>query len=108
MSKSHQATPPNPSDEFVPKSFIIFCLDEESNIAFEASWGESIEDVKKFAILLTKITNGEFNEMVLQQLKEQAKQIENGNKKFLALQKIIKDSQMPSELVIDPANVELN
>ena len=46
--------------------------------------------------------------MILQQLKEQAKEIENGNKKFLALQKIIKDSQMPSELVIDPANVELN
>jgi len=46
--------------------------------------------------------------MILEQLKEQAKDIENGNKKFLALQKVIKDAQAPSELVIDPANVELN
>ena len=108
MSKSYQATAPNPSDEFVPKSFIIFCLDQESNIAFEASWGDSVEDVKKFGILLLKITSGEFNNMILEQLKEQAKDIENGNKKFLALQKVIKDAQAPSELVIDPANVELN
>jgi hypothetical protein len=108
MSKSYQATPQNPSDEFVPKSFIIFCLDQENNIAFEASWGESIDDVKKFAVLLSKVTSGDFNNMMLEQLKEQAKGIENGNKKFLALQKIVKDSQMPSELVIDPANVELN
>jgi len=54
MSKSSPEAPLNTSDEnnFSPKSFVIFCLDEQGNVAFEASWGETQEDIKKFAALM--------------------------------------------------------
>lgn len=108
MAKSYQVPPQEPSDNFNPESFVIFCLDAEGNVAFEASWGNTIDDVKKFGALLSNITNGEFNSIILEQLKDQAKTLENGMKKFNVLQKIINASQKPSDLVIDPTEVELN
>jgi hypothetical protein len=100
---------PLSSDEsFAPKSFIILCVDEDDSIAFEASWGDSLEDVKKFASLVSNLTNGEFNKMITDQLKLQSKDIVDGKKKFAAFNKIYNDSKVPSNLVIDPTEVELN
>lgn len=108
MAKSYQVPAQEPSDNFSPESFVIFCLDAEGNVAFEASWGNSIEDVKKFGALLSNVTSGEFNAIILEQLKEQSKTLQNGMKKFNVLQKIINNSEKPSDLVIDPTEVELN
>lgn len=108
MVKSYQPIAQEPSDSFNPESFVIFCLDANGDVALEASWGNTLEDVKKFAILLSNITNGEFNAVILNQLKEQSKNLPNGIKKFSVLQKIINSSEKSSDLVIDPTEVELN
>jgi hypothetical protein len=108
MSKSSPEAPLNTSDEnnFSPKSFVIFCLDEQGNVAFEASWGETQEDIKKFAALMNKINKGTFENMILEQLKIQAK--ENSQPKELAMfNKAYKDLKKPKNLVVDPTNVEL-
>lgn len=108
MSKSSPEAPLNTSDEpqFSPKSFVIFCLDEQGDIAFEASWGDTQEDIKKFAILISKINKGAFENMILDQIKSQAKQ--NSQSKELAIfNKTYKDLKKPKNLVVDPTNVEL-
>jgi hypothetical protein len=96
------------SNEFSPKSFVIFCLDEESNIAFEASWGETTEEIKRFAIMLHQINSGKLAKLVLDQLKVQSKEIDGGTKKYNQFVKLYSDLDSPSSLVIDPTNVELN
>lgn len=98
----------NSEEEFTPKSFIIFCLDDDGNVAFETSWGDTIEDIKKFANLLSKVNDGQFEKMILDQLKIQSKQKENGSKQHSAFSKSYKELQKPTDLVIDPTNVELN
>jgi hypothetical protein len=110
MSKSYQQPPQDSLDEsnFSPKSFIIFCLDETGNIAFEASWGDTAEDIKKFALLLHKINIGEFENMILDQLKIQEKEKGNSNKNYNTFNKAYKELKKPTDLVVDPTNVELN
>lgn len=108
MLNQSQETQSSSDENFSPTSFLIFCLDEEGNVAFEASWGENIEDVKKFAALISSLTNGDFNKMIEEQLKLQSKDIPDGKKKFSAFNKIYSDSKSPSNLVIDPTRVELN
>jgi hypothetical protein len=93
------------SEQFSPKSFIIFCLDEEGSVAFEASWGETDEDIKKFAALLIKINAGTFDKMIVDQLKLQSKE-QNNTKGFSVFNKAYKTSS--KDLVVDPTNVELN
>jgi hypothetical protein len=108
MSNQSQVTDHSSDESFSPKSFIIFCLDEQGDVAFEASWGDTIDDVKKFAALMSSVTNGEFNKMIETQLKLQSKDIADGKKKFTAFSKIYSESKTPSNLVIDPTQVELN
>jgi hypothetical protein len=111
MSKSSQATHQNHSDEdFIPKSFIIFCLDASGDIAFEVSWGESAADIKKFASLLKKINNGEFESMIVEQLKEQSLTTAKETKNYAIFNKVYKqlDQNLELDLVIDPTEVELN
>lgn len=110
MAKSSHAPPPNPSDEedFKPKSFVIFCLDEQGDMAFEASWGDTLGDVKNFAELLKKIFNGELDDAVVSQIKEQSKTISDGSKKYSIFAKTYKNLNKPLDLVIDPTEVELN
>jgi len=108
MSNQSQVTDPSSDDNFSPTSFIIFCLDEQGDVAFEASWGDTMDDVKKFASLMSSVTNGEFNKMIEAQLKLQSKDIVDGKKKFTAFSKIYSESKVPSNLVIDPTQVELN
>lgn len=95
-------------EEFHPKSFIIFCLDEEGSIAFEASWGNTAEDIRNFANLLYKVNNGDFDSVIIQQLKDQSKTEINGIKNFSLFSKLYKSLINPSALVIDPTEVELN
>jgi len=105
MSKSFQEEVPSSSDNFSPKSFLIFCLDDEGNVAFEASWGESSEDIQKFAALLHKINTGAFDKMIVEQLKTQSK--EKGDlKNYNIFNKAYKINS--KDLVVDPTNVELN
>ena len=93
--------------QFSPKSFIIFCLDEEGNVAFEAAWGEKEADIKKFAHLLSKINSGHFEKMILDQLKQQSKTQDNGSKNHSIFNREYKQLTKPSNLVVDPTNVEL-
>ena len=107
MQKSFPQDQQGASDDFKPNSFIIFCLDEAGNVGFEASWGNSISDVKKFAALLSKIVDGNFTELILSQLKEQSEGVKNGNKKYDIIKNAIyKKNNI--DLVISPLNVEIN
>jgi hypothetical protein len=104
----NQSPEPESSEEFSPKSFIIFCLDETGNVALELSWGEKEEDIKKFAALLNKINTGYFNQMIVDQLKEQSKTQTNGSKNYSIFNKSYKNLNKPKNLVVDPTSVELN
>jgi hypothetical protein len=108
MSNVSQSTPEDSPDEFLPKSFIIFCLDDDDNVAFEVSWGQEIEDIKKFAYLLHKVKSGDFDQMILEQLKLQSKDIQGGSKKYAAFLKSYNELDSPLSLVVDPTKVELN
>lgn len=108
IMKSSQELSPETDSDFTPKSFVIFCLDQDGNIAFEASWGNTNEDIKKFAVLLQQINSGEFENDVLVQLKEQSLTIKNGTKQFGLFSKNYKQLNSISDLVIDPTEVELN
>ena len=107
MSKSSPGPLPTASNEeqFAPRSFVIFCLDEEGNVAFEASWGETEQEIKQFAVLLNKINSGAFDKMIVDQLKLQSKE-KNDAKSFTIFNKAYKVST--KDLVVDPTNVELN
>ena len=95
-------------NKFSPKSFLIICIDENGDIGLEMSWGETIEDVKKFAKMLDGCVNGKFNSVILNNLEEQSKAVKNGTKKYNVFKKEfhhkIKDD---SGLVINPTMVEL-
>lgn len=106
--KSSQDPSSDADNDFTPKSFVIFCLDQDGSIAFEASWGETNEDIKKFATLLKKINAGEFERDILVQLKEQSLTLKNGSKSFSLFSKNYKQTDSISDLVIDPTEVELN
>lgn len=108
MSNVSQSSQEDSTEEFLPISFIIFCLDTEDNVVFEASWGEEIEDIKKFSVLLHKIKSGDFDKMILDQLKIQSKEISNGSKKYTAFLKAYNELDAPLSLVVDPTKVELN
>jgi hypothetical protein len=105
MQKKSQS--PDQGD-FHPKSFVIFCVDHDDNIALDLSWGENLIDIKNFAQLLSKITSGDFNSLILQQLKEQSKSINDGNRKYSAFDKEFKSNKSSVDLVVDPTQVELN
>jgi len=108
MSNASQVTSGDLDEQpFSPKSFIIFCLDEEGNVAFEAAWGDKDVDIKKFANLLNKINTGQFENMILDQLKQQSKTQQNGSKNHSIFNRAYKELSKPSNLVVDPTNVEL-
>lgn len=108
MSNVSSELQENSDDPFTPKSFIIFCLDDAGDVAFEASWGDTVEDIKKFAILLNNVNNGLFQQLILEQLKIQAKDKKSGTKEYSAFIKTYKELQKPTDLVVDPTSVELN
>lgn len=108
MSNVSSEPQENSDDSFTPKSFIIFCLDDTGDVAFEVSWGDTIEDIKKFAILLSNVNDGTFQQLILDQLKTQAKDKKTGTKEYSAFIKTYKELQKPTDLVVDPTSVELN
>lgn len=108
MSNVSTETQGDLTEDFTPQSFIIFCLDSDGNVAFEVAWGNTTEEIKKFALLLNKSTTGEFNDLILEQLKVQSKLMENGLKKFNIFSKAFNELSSPTSLVIDPTNVELS
>jgi hypothetical protein len=76
-------------------------------MAFQASWGETTEEVRKFATLLNKVNNGSFDKMIIEQLKQQSKE-QGDTKNYTIFNKAYKELNKPKDLVVDPTNVELN
>jgi hypothetical protein len=89
------------SAEFNYDSFILFCLDEEGNIAFEASPGKTTEQARMFAAMLCKIFENELTPFVLEQLKTQLK----NNKRYKIISEAL--SKEPEDLAVDPIEVEI-
>lgn len=93
-------------EQFIPKSFVIFCLNEKNEVAFEASWGTSAEDIKKFAHLMRKINDGNFEDLIFEQLQIQSKEIKGGVRKYSSFKKeYYKRGDL--DVVVDPTEVEL-
>lgn len=107
MQKSSQQDQSNHSDEFKPKSFLFFCIDQNGDIGFEVHFGEKINDVKKFANLLSKITGGDFNQTILNEIKEQADLKPDGIKKYKVIENVLKN-KVKKDLVVNPTEVEIN
>lgn len=96
-------------DSFNPKSFIIFCLDDNGDIGLDLSWGDSHADIKKFAQMISSCTSGKLNEAILEYVKSKSEEIPNGQKKYAIFKKELKTkSESTSDLVVDPTDVELN
>lgn len=91
---------------FETSSFLLFCLDEAGNIAYEMSWGKTVEDAQKFAVLLSKITNNELTGELLQQLKKDSKNEKNGKKKYTVVDSIV-NRKTDDELAVNPTEVEI-
>lgn len=92
--------------DFETSSFLLFCLDDNGNIAFETSWGQTVEDAQRFAILLSKITNNELTTDLLKQLKEISKNEKNGKKKYSIVEGIVNKKE-DSDLVVLPTEVDI-
>lgn len=97
----------NYSDEFKPKSFVFFCIDQNGDMGFEVSFGEKINDVKKFSNLLKNIVSGEFNSIILKQVKEQVGTTPDGVKKYKIIENALQEKNI-KDLVINPTSVEIN
>lgn len=96
-------------DSFDPKSFIIFCLDDNGDIGLDLSWGDSHADIKKFAQMISSCTSGKLNEAILEYVKLQSEKISNGQKKYTIFKKEFgAKNGSTSDLVVDPTDVELN
>lgn len=96
-------------DSFNPKSFIIFCLDDNGDIGLDLSWGDSHADVKKFAQMINSCTSGKLNEAILEYVKLQSEKIPSGQKKYNIFKKELNAKNgSTSDLVVDPTDVELN
>lgn len=89
------------SNEFEYESFILFCLDEDGNIAFEVNCGKTTDQIKLFGIMLSKIFNDELTPFVLSQIKENLK----NNKKYKIIEAAL--SKEPEDLAVDPLEVEI-
>lgn len=92
--------------DFQTSSFLLFCLDENGNIAFETSWGSTLDDVQRFALLLSKITNNELTHDVLKQLKEISKNEKNGKKKYSIVEQIVNKKE-DFDLAVWPTEVDI-
>lgn len=106
MNKSSQKTQEDHSGEFKPKSFLFFCVDQNGDIGFEVDFGDKINDVKKFSNLLKSIISGEFNSLILEQIKEQSENIPDGIKKYKILENTLKEKNI-KDLVVNPISVEI-
>lgn len=93
-------------ENFQTSSFLLFCLDDSGNIAFETSWGTTIEDVQRFAMLLLKVTNNELTNDILKQLKEVSKSEKNGKKKYAIVDQTLNRKDEDS-LAVSPTEVEI-
>lgn len=107
MNKSSQKTQEDHSGEFKPKSFLFFCVDQNGDTGFEINFGDKINDVKKFSNLLKNIVSGEFNSLILEQIKEQITTVPDGVKKYKIIENTLKEKNT-KDLVVNPTNVEIN
>lgn len=107
MPKSSQQDQLDPSSEFKPNSFIFFCIDQNGDTGFEINFGEKINDVRKFSVLLKNILSGEFNSLILEEIKEQIETIPDGTKKYKIIENTLKEKNI-KDLVVNPTNVEIN
>lgn len=96
-------------DEYSPRSFIIFTVDEDDNAGCELHWGDDKKDIAVFASLLQAITTGELNESIRLLLAEKSKQEKNGKTAIKIIEKTFKNSipDGDNEVIIDPLNVEI-
>ena len=92
--------------DFQTSSFLLFCLDENGNIAFETSWGSTLDDDQRFALLLCKVTNNELTLEVLKQLKEISKTEKNGKKKYSIVEQIVNKKE-DFDLAVSPTEVDI-
>lgn len=106
MAKSSHQDQSDHSDEFKPNSFLFFCIDQNGDIGFEVQFGEKINDVKKFASLLNKIIAGDFNQTILDQIKEQTALVSDGAKKYKIIENSLKQKSN-KDLVVNPISVEI-
>lgn len=117
MSKqSHQHPPDSMDNEALPTCFFLVGINNHGELEFESSWGETPEDIKLFANLMVAVTNGGFDELIISQLRERCQADEADKKNFTLFHKTYKNSRnkvrsnsngSPTELVVDPMNVEL-
>lgn len=94
-------------DEFSPKSFIIFTIDEDKNAGCELHWGETKEDISVFGVLLQAITSGELNGSIKSLLNEKAKENKDSRNAVKIIYKTFKDDIINDEPVVGPLDVEI-
>lgn len=115
FTQSHQPPPDSTDDEPTPTCFFLVGINNQGELEFESSWGETPEEIRLFANLMVAITNGGFDELIISYLKERCQTDEIDKKNFALFHKTYKNSKNkirsnngnPTELVVDPMSVEL-
>lgn len=93
-------------DNFKAASFLWFALDENGNIVFETHWGESMDQVQRFATLLQMLTQGELTNEIMKQLRSMVKDSKSGKKKYSIVDQIVNKKE-DNDLAVSPMEVEI-
>ena len=115
FKQSHPHPPDSTDNEPTSTCFFLVGINNQGELEFESSWGETVEDVKLFANLMVAITNGGFDEIIISHLREQCRKDDVEKKNFALFHKTYKNSRNKirnssseaNELVVDPTSVEL-
>ena len=92
--------------DFQMQSFLLFCLDENGDINLDMSWGNSVDEVRNFSMLLSKIVNNELTKVILEHLKKTSETQPHGKKKYSIVEQMTTKKQ-DDDLAISPIEVEI-
>lgn len=105
MKKSSPGTPPNTSDKPEVRSYFVFGMDVNGDLVLDISWGKNLDDTKEFAYLLSLVTTGKLNDVIIDTLKEKYGTTASCLKRVSIVEKTLNNDGQ--KLVVDPTNVEI-
>ena len=100
---------PTQSEDSPHESCYFHCyVDKETgSVLFKCGWGDSSSDLENFAFMMSQINSGEYEDSILEKLRDQTTNIVNEDLvAFMALYESLMQKPEKSELVIRPTDVE--
>ena len=98
-----------PEDSPRDESCYFHCyVDKETgSVLFKCGWGDSSSDLENFAFMMSQINSGEYEDSILEKLRDQATNIGDEDlAAFMTLYEALMQKPEKSELVIRPTDVK--